>query len=127
MSLRKFTTGLALAAGLFVTACSKNETTSVPPKMTSEQIETAVNNRLASDAALRDVKISANADKDEVTLSGKVESQDARSRALSAVQAVNASLRVTDKIDVKPREIARADYTEDLARQARERAKSAGE
>src|SRR4029078_6478253 len=34
---------------------------------------------------------------------------------------------ITDKIDVKPREISRSEYTEQMARDARERAKSAGD
>jgi osmotically-inducible protein OsmY len=34
---------------------------------------------------------------------------------------------VTDKIDVKPRELTRNDYTTDLAREQREKAKASGE
>ena len=42
-------------------------------------------------------------------------------------KATRPNLEITDKIDVKPREISRSEYTEQMARDARERAKSAGD
>jgi osmotically-inducible protein OsmY len=36
-------------------------------------------------------------------------------------------LSVTDKIDVKPVEVSRSEYTEDMAREARQKAESAGD
>jgi len=95
--------------------------------MTSSEMENAISNRFVVDPALKDVKVSADAEKNEVTLSGSVETQDQRNRALDAVRSVNTATLVTDKIDVKPRDVARTEYTEDMARQARERSKELGD
>jgi len=95
--------------------------------MTSSQIEAAVKTKLSADPALNDVKFSADAEKSEATLSGKVATEAERSRALSFVKSVNEGLRITDKIDVKPTEIARSDYNDEMAREAREKAKRQGE
>jgi osmotically-inducible protein OsmY len=50
-----------------------------------------------------------------------------RLRAVELAKAGNPTLEITDKIDVKPREVSRSEYTEDMAREARERAKTAGD
>ena len=42
-------------------------------------------------------------------------------------KAARPGLQVTDKIDVKPKEISRSEYTEAMARDAREKAKTMGD
>jgi len=42
-------------------------------------------------------------------------------------KAAKDGLIITDKIDVKPLEVSRSEYTEEMARQAREKATSAGD
>ena len=46
--------------------------------------------------------VDANADKNEVTISGTVRSQDARTKAIELTQNVQPGLTINAKIDVKP-------------------------
>ena len=115
------------AVGLTLAGCSSGEPTTSASRVTNADLEKAVHDRLGPDPRLNDVVISADAAKNQVTLSGRVETQDLHAQALDAVRSVSPTLQVADNIDVKPREIARTDYTEDMAREARERAKSIGE
>jgi osmotically-inducible protein OsmY len=46
--------------------------------------------------------VDANADKNEVTISGTVLSQDARTKAVELTKSVQSGLTINDKIDVKP-------------------------
>jgi len=129
-----FTNKLAIAATFCVFlsgslgSCNRTEDrTTTRPRMTSSEIETAVKAKLTADPALNDVKFSADAEKSEATLSGKVATEAERNRAVNFVKSVNEGLRITDKIDVKPTEIARSDYNDEMAREAREKAKRHGE
>jgi hyperosmotically inducible protein len=126
---------LLIALALGMTACDTDNgagsrATSTPqPKMSDSDLKTAIKTRLDSDAQLKaaDIGVSADADENKATLSGTVESQALRTRALELARAAHPNLIITDKIDVKPREIERKDYTEENAREARERAKAGGE
>jgi osmotically-inducible protein OsmY len=120
------TAGLC-AVGLSLGGCSDREATTSASRTTNASLESAIQSRLASDPALSEVRVSADAEKNQVTLSGSVETQDQRMRATEFARAVNPALTVADTIDVKPREIVRSEYTEDMARQAREKAKAIGE
>jgi osmotically-inducible protein OsmY len=50
-----------------------------------------------------------------------------RTEAVQIAKSSRDGVVVTDKIDVKPRELTRNDYTTDLAREQREKAKASGE
>ena len=124
---------IALALGM--TACDNDNNagsraTSTPIlKMSSSDLKTAIKTRLDSDAQLKaaDIDVSADVDENKTTLSGTVESQALRTRALELARAAHNGLIITDKIDVKPREIDRKDYTEENAKEVRDRAKQGGE
>lgn len=123
------------ALTLGMTACdndngASSRAASTPhPKMSSSDLKTAIKTRLDSDAQLKaaDLGVSADIDENKATLSGTVESQALRTRALELARAAHSGLIITDKIDVKPREIERKDYTEEHARTAREKARNSGE
>ena len=135
MSRVIFASFLLIALALGMSACETDNgagsrATSTPqPKMSDSDLKTAIKTRLDSDAQLKaaDIDVSADADDNKATLSGTVESQAMRTRALELARAAHPNLIITDKIDVKPREIERKDYTEENAREARERAKASGE
>jgi osmotically-inducible protein OsmY len=97
--------------------------------MTDSELETKIKNNFNTDARLKaaDLGVSANADKNEATISGTVESQALRTKAVNLAKDASPGLVLTDKIDVKPRELSRAEYTEDNAREEREKAKGTGE
>ena len=53
---------------------------------------------------LKDAKldVDANADKNEVTISGTARSQDLRTKAVELAKSAQSGITVNDKIDVKP-------------------------
>lgn len=73
-------------------------------KMSDSDLEKAVRAKLESDAQLKDAKldVDANADKNEVTISGTVRSQDMRTKAVELAKSAQSGITVNDKIDVKP-------------------------
>jgi hypothetical protein len=79
-------------------------TTPSAVKMSDSDLEKAVRAKLESDVALKEAKldVDANADKNEVTLSGTVRSQEVRDKAVELARTAHSGLTVNDKIDVKP-------------------------
>jgi hyperosmotically inducible protein len=119
---------LAVVTGL--AACESKPPEAKPvPKMSNDELDRLVTAKINSDAALVAYKIhvDADADKNAVTISGTVPTESLRMKAVDAAKTVSAGLVVTDKIDVKPGNIDRKDYTEDMAREARERASKSSE
>jgi len=123
---------LLIALTLGMAACdSANSTTSGAgqPKISDSDLKTAIKTKLDSDAQLKaaDIGVSADGDDNTATLSGTVETQAMRTRAVDLARSAHAGLIITDKIDVKPRELTRADYTDEMAVKERERATGYGE
>jgi osmotically-inducible protein OsmY len=81
-----------------------SQTTASSSKMSDSDLEQAIRAKFESDAQLKDAKldVDANADKNEVTISGTVRSQDMRTKAVELTKSVQSGLTVNDKIDVKP-------------------------
>jgi len=81
-----------------------SQTTSSSSKMSDSDLEQAIRAKFESDAQLKDAKldVDANADKNEVTISGTVLSQDARTKAVELTKSVQSGLTINDQIDVKP-------------------------
>jgi osmotically-inducible protein OsmY len=73
------------------------------------------------------IDIDADGKDNKVTLKGTVPTETMRIRAVELAKAGRPNLEVTDKIDVKPAEISRSEYTESMARDAREKAKKMGD
>ena len=122
---------LAVVVGL--TACGNTppaDSQPTPtPKMSNDELDRLVTDKINSDSTLAAYKldVDADADKNVVTVSGDVPTQALRTRAVEAAKAAHAGLVITDKIDVEPGMVERPDFTEDMAREARERATSASE
>jgi osmotically-inducible protein OsmY len=97
--------------------------------MTDSDLQNAVQARLNADPDLNAAKldVDAHAKDNTVTLKGTVPTETMRLRAVDLAKAVNPNLSITDKIDVKPAEISRTEYTEEMARDAREKAKITGD
>jgi hypothetical protein len=101
---------LILALTFFVSAC-KDAGTERGPKsaaqnaqMSNAELEKSIRAKLENDEQLKEAKlsVSADADKNEVTLSGTVPTQDARARAVDLAKSTQPRVTVNDKIDVKP-------------------------
>lgn len=124
---------IVMAFGLILTACSPTEptdTTNKPvTKMTDSELADKIKAKFNSDAQLRaaDLSVSADAEKNEATISGEVGTQALRSKAVAMAKEASPGLILTDKIDVKPRELTREEFTEERAIEEREKAKGTGD
>ena len=117
---------------LIMAGCSQTGSTtsaSAPSAMTDSDLQNAVQARLNADPDLNAAKldVDAHAKDNTVTLKGTVPTETMRLRAVDLAKAANPNLSITDKIDVKPPEISRSEYTEEMAREAREKAKASGD
>jgi hyperosmotically inducible protein len=123
------TTGL-LAVVMGLAACDTTpREPAAAPRMTNEELDRSVTAKINSDPTLVTYALDVDADADDnaVTISGTVPTQSLRTRAVDAAKAVDPTLAITDRIDVKPESVDRKDYNEDMAREARERASTSGE
>jgi hyperosmotically inducible protein len=124
---------VVMAFSLILTACAPSEpidgTSKSTTKMTDSELESRIKAKFDSDAQLKaaDLSISADADKNEATISGTVGTQAQRMKAVNLAKEASTGIVLTDKIDVKPGELTRAEYTEENARAEREKASGAGE
>jgi len=125
---------LVAAICLLLGACTTDSTlnsnsTGVKAKIGDSDLKNSVKAKLDSDAQVKaaNLDVEANAGTNQVTLSGTVDSQAVRTRAVDLAKSTQTGLMVTDKINVKSGEVSRTDYTEDLAKQARDKAKAAGD
>ena len=124
---------VVVAFGLILTACAPTESTdstNKPAANTSDsELENKIKAKFDSDAQLKvaDLSVSADAEKNEATISGVVGTQSLRTKAVDLAKEASPGLILTDKIEVKPREMTREEYTEELAGEEREKARGAGE
>ena len=97
--------------------------------MSNADMEKSIHSKFDSDDQLRtaNLLVTADTDKREATLSGTVDSDALRQRAIEFAKSAQPGLTVNDKIAVKPQDIARKDFTEDLAKEEWERAKQVGD
>jgi hypothetical protein len=75
------------------------------PSAANAKLEKAVKSMFATDEQVRRADLSVRADvtKNEVTLSGSVESEALRSRAVELAKTAHVGVVVNDKMTVKPR------------------------
>ena len=106
-------------------ACSTSGTNS--SASSNSDMERSIKTQLSSDPQLQGIGVEAKADNNEVTLSGTVPTEDLRTKAVDLAKNGRPNLVVTDKIEVQPRQVARSEYTDDMARAAREKAKEFGD
>ena len=103
--------------------------TTPSPAVSKADVEGRIKEKFNADAALKaaDLGVDLNMAGTEITLTGKVESQALRTRAVDVAKSVQSNLIINDKIDVEPREISRTEYTEERAKEARQKASERGE
>src|SRR5216684_6738756 len=126
----KILTALMLASVLLLSACSSTGSrASTETKTTNADLEQAVKNRLAADTRLASsrIDVSADVDRNQITLSGTLPDEQLRMEAVEIAKASRSGVVVVDKIEVKPAMASRSDYTEDMARTTREKAKELGD
>ena len=121
---------LVLASSLL--AWSGCSTSTVPPetvKLTDSDVEHAIERRIHENATLSAAKIDVDADVDKkaVTLSGTVGSETVRTQIVEVARNTQPGFVINDKIDVKPLDVPLAQYTEDMAVKARDKARDTGD
>lgn len=94
--------------------------------MTDSQLKSHIEDKINSDADLKaaNLSVSADADQNMATLSGIVENEPLRNKAIEMARAAHPGLNIVNRIEVKPRELTRAEYTPEMAREEVERAKA---
>jgi osmotically-inducible protein OsmY len=122
---------LVLTIGFMGCEPGADDSGRVEPKaaLSNSDLENHIKAKLDSDDQIKAANLSviADAKKKEAMLSGRVESEAVRSKAVELAKSAHSGLTVNDMIDVKPREIARKDFTEDLAKEEWEKAKQVGD
>ena len=98
-------------------------------KISDSDLETRIKARFSAnpELAAANLDVDAEVERGEVTISGTLGSQALRTEAVDAAKSTYPGLVVNDKIDVKPAELARAEYTEELAIEERTKARELGE
>jgi hypothetical protein len=130
----------AVSAALGLVGCSTTNTSansnpnpsgnSNPnPGVSNSSLEQSVKSKLAADpqTASANLDVTTDASKNQVTLSGTVYSESVRTEAVNDAKDVQPGLAVVDQIQVKPGEIPRTAYTNDMARESREKAQAEGD
>ena len=111
--------------GVLLYGCSIDATNSATSS--NSEMEQSIKTQLSSEPQLQGIAVDAKADKNEVILSGTVPTEDLRTKAVDLAKNGRPNLVVTDKIDVQPSQVARSEYTEEMARAARQKAKELGD
>ena len=124
---------IALVCGAFaLVGCSSlgtNPNTSQNTGQANSEVEQSVKNKLAADpkTANANIDVRANTEKNQITLSGTVYSEEARLEAVNDAKNAQPGAAVIDQIQVRPGEIPKSAYTGDMAQRAREQAKATGD
>ena len=123
---------LLVVAGMALTACSADNNgygTNSGVKLTDSELQKAIKTKLDTNAELRaaDLGVSADAEKSTATISGTVESAALRTTAIDLAKSAYSGLLVNDKIEIKQRELTRAECTEQKASEARAKGKEFGD
>src|SRR6266545_7966496 len=98
----RFLTTVLMAGILALSGCSTTRTEHADRRVTDSDLERRVKNKLAADPQLSArIDVSADADKNQVTLNGTVPTEQLRTRSVELAKAARKGLVVVDKIDVK--------------------------
>lgn len=118
----------ALTGVLILSGCSSSNSNPSAATFTDSDLERMVNAKISTDPDLaKAISVDADASKNSIKLTGTVPSETLRAKAVDLAKSARDGVIITDKIDVKPPEVSRADYTEEMARVDRDRAIAAGD
>lgn len=107
-------TPIVLGCALIFPGCDKGPDDRAPTsesgpgasamKMSDAELEKAIRAKLESDNAIKqaNLSVSADAEANKATLSGEVDSQELRNKAIELAKSAQPTLTIEDKIDVKP-------------------------
>src|SRR5258706_4621518 len=101
---------LAVAGILALSCCLTNNPKPSVVSFSDSDLERMVKAKLSTDPDVsKAISVDANADKNEVKLSGTVPNEALRTRAVDVAKAAKDGLIITAEIDVKPLEVRRSE------------------
>jgi osmotically-inducible protein OsmY len=95
--------------------------------VTSDELGGMVRSELMRSSEFRQIEVSADSDQNLIKLSGSVSSEGSRKQAVAIVKSVDPNLVVVDNIDVIRQVVPLNEYTDDMAKAAREKAQAIGD
>jgi len=126
--MKTFLISAAAAAILLASGCS-TQGVNATEQLTDAQLQQMVKTRLQGDASISrlNLEVAADAEHKAVELKGTAYTQKQRLRAVDLVKTVRADLAVADKIEVKPYEIPKDLFDDDMMKEAKEEAAKMGD
>jgi len=119
---------LAIAGVLALSGCSSSDSKTSAASFSNSDLERLVKAKLSTDADVaKAISVDADVDKNEVKLTGTVPTETLRIKAVELAKSARDGVIITDKIDLKPLEVSRSEYTEEMARLDREKATTLGD
>jgi len=123
-----------VAAGLLLAnGCGQNDRrNSTSPEalpLSDSDLESNIKAKIDSDPGLRaaNLDVDANASENRATISGTVPSEAMRTRAVELAHSAKEGMTLDVKVDVKPPDVSRKEWTEDYSRTAGRMAKESGD
>lgn len=119
---------MTVALAGFLMGCSnqtKHSTSNTAA--TSNDFAEMVKSKLAAAPQLSQVEVSADSDRNQITLSGSAPSEEARDEAENIAKGVSPNSTVVDNITVNSQMASLQEYTSDMAGVARDKAKAIGD
>ncbi len=119
--------GLLSAAGCGRSVDERKGPEALP--LTDSDLKSNIEAKINSDDALRRANLDVDVDAAEnrATISGTVTTEAMRTRAIELAQSAREGLVLESKIDVKPPDVAREDWTEEYSRAAAKMARDSGD
>lgn len=126
--MKTFLISTAAAAILLASGCS-SQGVNTTEQLTDAQLQQMVKTRLQADASISrlNLEVAADAEHKAIELKGTAYTQKQRTRAVSLVKTVRDDLAVADKIEVKPYEIPKDLFDDEMMTDAKEEAAKMGD
>ena len=105
-----------IATAFLMSACAREPESRAEERLTDEALQQIVKTRLQSDSNVRrlNLEVDADAEHNAVELKGLAYTERQRTRAVELARTARPDVAVQDKIDVKPYEIPRDLFDDDM-------------
>jgi len=114
---------------LFSSACSSTQASKATDDLTDAKLQQMVKTRIQTDASLNRLNLDVQADASHkaVELTGTAFTEKQRTRAVEAAKSVRPDIVVADRIDVKPYEIPKDLFDDEMMKEAQAEATKMGD
>ena len=114
---------------ILTTACARQDESGADEQLTDSALQQIVKTRLQSDAAVRrlNLEVAADAEHRAVELRGLAYTEKQRTQAVALARDARPNIAVQDKIEVKPYEIPRDLFSDEMMAEAKADASKMGD